>query len=230
MLPQIKRSATPGEVVALMKNRYTAKAYDPHRHVSAEDIHAIVESGRLSASSMGLEPWHFLVLRPSPLWQAVIDHCWGYHPQPSHLVVLLGRNASHFTTHSEYVRHIHCDVQGRDPGALEARYETIERFLRHDLGLTSDEAVTGWVDRQVYIALGSMLIAAARLGVDSTAIEGMSVADVERALVEAGCFDPEDYHVVCALALGYTSRPAHRDKTRRQTQEVVTYIGADSHE
>lgn len=224
MLPPITRSAAASDVRALFERRYTAKSYDPARSVGEDDLEAILTSARLSASSMGLEPWHFLVLSRGDLMDALTAHCWGYHPHASHLVVLLGRNCEHFRSGSAYIEHIHCDVQGRERAKLEERYEAIERFLADDLGLASEDAITGWVDRQVYIALGSMLVSSAMLGVDSTAIEGLKVDEVSRALVEAGAFDPKEYHVVCALALGYTDREAHRDKTRRPESEVITRL------
>lgn len=224
MLSPITPTATPDEVRALWARRYTAKALDPCRPVAEDDLDAILESARLSASSMGMEPWHFLVLTPGPLFTAVTTHCWGYHPQASHLVILLGRNPDHFTSPGEYVRHIHVDVQGRDPEDLPARYDQIRRFLTQDLALSSDESVRGWIDRQVYIALGSMIMSAAMLGVDATPIEGLAVREVERALVEADTFDPAEYHLVSALALGHTSREAHRPKTRRDPSEVITRL------
>lgn len=215
---------TPDEVRALWRRRYTAKALDPSRRVGDDELDAILTSAHLSASSMGMEPWHFVVLTPGPLFEAVTTHCWGYHPQASHLIVLLGRNASHFLTPGDYVRHIHVDVQGRDADSVEERGARLLALLREDLGLVSDDAVTGWVDRQVFIALGSMLASAAMLGVDSTAIEGLDARAVSGALVDAGAFNPDDYHVVCALALGYTSRAHHRAKTRRDIAEVVTHL------
>ncbi|MDU0968826.1 MAG: nitroreductase family protein [Actinomycetaceae bacterium] len=225
MIAPLTRTATPEQVRAIWQNRYTAKDYDASRDVSKEDLDAILESAHLSASSMGMEPWHFLVLRrDTPLFDAVVAHCWGYHASPSHLVLLLGRDGQAFTTRSDYVAHIHVDVQERDPEKLDARYDTLEHFLRADLGLTSDDAVNGWVDRQVYIALGSMLISSAMLGVDSTAVEGLTVSAVEDVLVRSGVLDRDEFHLVCALELGYTSREGHRDKTRRPLDEVVTRL------
>ena len=101
MIAPLTRTATPEQVRAIWQNRYTAKDYDASRDVSKEDLDAILESAHLSASSMGMEPWHFLVLRrDTPLFDAVVAHCWGYHASPSHLVLLLGRDGQAFTTRS----------------------------------------------------------------------------------------------------------------------------------
>ena len=43
-------------------NRYTCKGYDPQKKVSDEDFEIIMEVARLSPSSMGLEPWKFVLL------------------------------------------------------------------------------------------------------------------------------------------------------------------------
>lgn len=224
----ITRTRSPQQVLNLFRHRYTAKSFDPNRVVSDEDMRVIVESGRLSPSSMGLEPWHFIIAKAGDLTEELTPHCWGVHPHPSHWVLLLGRNPRAFTNtgsdRDPYVGHLHCDIQGRDPSKVDARYQHVKHLLEEDLQLRGDAAVTGWVDRQVYLAMESMLLSAAMLGVDSTPVEGLKVEAVERILVERGLLDPTQFHFVALITFGYTDRAEHRPKTRRPWDEVVTEI------
>ncbi len=224
----IARTHSPSEVVSLFQSRYTAKSYDPNQVVSDADLNAILEATRLAPSSMGLEPWKIVVATPGPLVDAIEPHCWGAHPTPSHWMFFLGRNAASFIAEDDaadnYVADLHTRIQGRDAEKISQRRAHVRSLLREDLGLESTDAVTGWVDRQVFLALGAAMYASAMLGVDSTAIEGLRAAEVERVLVDHGLCDRSEYHFVVALTLGHTDRAQHRDKVRRPLSEVVTVV------
>ncbi|EVJ31836.1 hypothetical protein U031_02080 [Staphylococcus aureus WAMC6071] len=47
--------------------RHATKQFDPQKKVSKEDFETILESGRLSPSSLGLEPWKFVVIQDQAL-------------------------------------------------------------------------------------------------------------------------------------------------------------------
>jgi len=49
-------------ILNIFNNRYTCKGYDADKKVSDEDFTVIMEAARLSPSSMGLEPWKFVLL------------------------------------------------------------------------------------------------------------------------------------------------------------------------
>lgn len=43
--------------------RHATKEFDPNKKVSDSDFEFILETGRLSPSSLGLEPWKFVVVQ-----------------------------------------------------------------------------------------------------------------------------------------------------------------------
>ncbi len=43
--------------------RHATKEFDPNKKVSDSDFEFILETGRLSPSSLGLEPWKFVVVK-----------------------------------------------------------------------------------------------------------------------------------------------------------------------
>lgn len=56
-------SISKQQVLDAFHFRAACRAYDPTRKISREDMDYILELGRLSPSSVGSEPWKFLVLQ-----------------------------------------------------------------------------------------------------------------------------------------------------------------------
>ena len=62
------------------------------KKISAEDFNTILETGRLSPSSLGLEPWHFVVVQNKELREKLKAYSWGAQKQldtASHFVLIL---------------------------------------------------------------------------------------------------------------------------------------------
>ena len=79
----------------ILKFRHACKIFDETKKISAGEFDFILEAGRLSPSSMGLEQWDFLVVQNPILRQKIREVSWN-QPQIttcSHLVVILGKIA-----------------------------------------------------------------------------------------------------------------------------------------
>ena len=84
-----------------------------------------------------------------------------------------------------------------------------------------------WNARQVYIALGQLMTAAAMLGVDACPMEGIDTEAYDRLL---GLTD-SDYSAIVGCALGYRhadDKSATLPKVRFDHQEIVTHVAADT--
>lgn len=84
--------ATKQQVLDAFYFRCATRYYDPERKISKEDFDYILELGRLSPSSVGSEPWQFLVIQNPELRQALKPVSWGMATQlddASHVVVIL---------------------------------------------------------------------------------------------------------------------------------------------
>src|SRR3989339_1944255 len=74
-----------------MDFRHACKIFDESKKISNENIREILEAGRKSPSSFGMEPWKFLVITNEELKAKLRPFCWN-QPQItscSHLVVIL---------------------------------------------------------------------------------------------------------------------------------------------
>ena len=69
--------------------RHATKEFDPEKKVSESDFHTILETGRLSPSSLGLEPWRFVVIENEDLKEKLKPYSWGAQKQLNTQVVSL---------------------------------------------------------------------------------------------------------------------------------------------
>ena len=211
-------TVTREEALEIFARRRATRAYDPDRRISDEDFAAILEFARLSPSSVGTEPWKFLVIQDPELREKLKPIAWGMAgdlDDASHVVVLLAKKGLRYDT--PWMRRT---LEGRNltEEQLEAVLERYGHFQKNDIKiLESDRALFDWASKQTYIALGNMMTGAAMLGIDSCPIEGMNYEAVNELLASAGLFDPEEYGVSVAVTFGYRAReiatkspPPHR--------------------
>jgi len=74
-----------------MAFRHACKIFDESKKISDEKMHYILEAGRTSPSSFGMEAWKFLVVMNEELKAKIRLLCWN-QPQIttcSHLVIVL---------------------------------------------------------------------------------------------------------------------------------------------
>ncbi|WP_235550197.1 nitroreductase family protein, partial [Paenibacillus sp. Soil724D2] len=55
------------EILKAYQFRRACKAFDTNKKITDEDFHFILETGRLSPSSFGFEPWKFVVIQNAAL-------------------------------------------------------------------------------------------------------------------------------------------------------------------
>ena len=146
-VPNLTPCMTGQQVTDLLHARYTAKKYNPNLRVSDEDFAAIIDAGRLSPSSMGFEPWHFVHIKNRDLINDMLPYMWGgigKVEDASHLVAFLGRNASQMEPHS----HIHEDIQHYPQDGLDARMDRYRTFINDDQDFHTDREKNLWVDKR----------------------------------------------------------------------------------
>lgn len=223
------RQDVRAQVLDALRWRAATKRYDPDRSVSPEDLSTILEAAHLSPSSMGLEPWRFLVadrVRDADLLRELHPVCWGAQRSfegASHIVFALARRAADVRGESEYVHRTMHEVHGFPAEMADARQERLVSFQRHDFDLTDDRKLFDWSCKQVYIALGDMLMAAALLRVDSCPIEGFDRAAAEDVLERRGLLDRAHFGLAVMASFGYRGAEP-RPKTRRPLDEVVGFV------
>ena len=203
----------------ILKFRHACKIFDESKKISAGEFDFILEAGRLSPSSTGLEQWDFLVVQNKELREKIKDVSWNQAQitSYSHLVVILAK-IKEVKFGSNYVDKMITRRADKDPEAIAARQKFYHDFLLSNFK-NDDELTFQWSHEQCMIAATNMMNAAASLGIDSCPIEGFD----RHALNEILGLDESEKRVAILVPFGYRLNP-QPEKLRRQRAEVVTWI------
>lgn len=196
-----------------MEARWACKLYDG-RALSAEEETYILECGRLSPSSFGLEPWHFVANRPGGgIREALFEACFAQEGvRTAGLVVtILVRRAEAYDPDGAFVR----QRSERFPGGFPVFRAD---FIGYYDYLKGEGRLEEWAKAQAYIACANMMTGAAAAGIDSCAIEGYKESDVLAALGA----DPRVWRVGIVLILGHPAEPC-REKIREGLGEISDF-------
>ena len=168
--------------------RYATKRYDTSKKLTPEQREIIMEALRLSPSSNGLQPWKFIHVA-SPALREKLRPVAGNQPQiteASDLFVLAVRT----DLNEAHVDH-YLSAVAKDQSTTLESLKGYKDSLMRTIGRPQPELID-WASRQVYIALGMALAAAAENGIDASPMEG---------------FDPKQFDEILGLGpLGLASR------------------------
>ena len=203
----------------ILKFRHACKIFDESKKIGAGEFDFILEAGRLSPSSIGLEQWDFLVVQNKELREKIKAVSWNQVQitSCSHLVVILAK-IKEIKFGSNYVDKMIARRADKDPEAIAARQKFYHDFLLSNFK-NDDELTFQWSHEQCMIAATNMMNAAASLGIDSCPIEGFD----RHALNEILGLDESEQRVAIVVPFGYRLNP-QPEKLRRQRAEVVTWI------
>lgn len=190
------------QIIKDLNWRYTTKAYDDTKRISAENIEIVKESLRMTASSINSQPWKFIIIesdeakrRFSDTFTRNFKFNQPHATKASHSILLA--NKTHFTK-EDYGKRVDVEVSsGRLPE--ERREGKMKGFAFVDMN-TNENGFNGhWTKTQLYIALGNLLHTLARLKIDSTPMEGIDTQEISRVFAK----EMEGYECAIAVAMGY---------------------------
>lgn len=175
--------------------RYSVKKFSGEKIPEAQ-LDRIIEAARLSASSMGLQPYKMLVVE-TPELKTQLSEAFYQQQQVetcSHLLIFVSRKTISENYIDTYFNNI-AETRGLLPNELRAFRNSVEGFTQY----MSPEESEHWSDKQAYIALGNSLLACALEKIDTCPMEGFNRKMVEDILE----IDTENYKVAVSLAIGY---------------------------
>lgn len=80
------------QILAVHKRRFATKKFNPDIKISNEDWETILESGILTPSYFGYEPWKFLLLKNKNMKEELKEIAWGAENclnNASHFLIVL---------------------------------------------------------------------------------------------------------------------------------------------
>jgi nitroreductase len=170
---------TTKPILSALQCRYATKKFDPTKKVSEADLQELLEALHLSASSYGLQPWKFVVVTDTKLRNELRQHAWN-QPQvtdASHLLVLCARTDLNEEYVTKYVQFI-AETRGIPVDSLKGYQDMMLGFVAHK----DKAALVAWAKLQVYLALGTLLSAAAQKSIDSCPMEGFDATAFDEIL------------------------------------------------
>lgn len=206
--------------------RHACKSFDATKKINEDNFGTILSAGHLSPSSFGWEPWKFIVLQNPDLRKKMAEFAWGAQKQlatSSHFVIYLVAQAK-ILKDMNYIDNFMRQIQQLPEEIVAIKGNFYKNFIATDFQLDTDRKLTDWATRQVYIPLGNMMTAAAILGIDSCPIEGFSEEKMNDFLQKELKINTQEYAVAVTCAFGYRAEDPQREKTRRNINEVVTWI------
>jgi nitroreductase len=202
-----------------LSRRYSVKKFN-HEIIPQETLHNILESGKLSASSLGLQPYKIIVVESEEMKQKLIPAF--YNPSQistcSHLVVIISKKTVDESYINGYFRHI-SDVRETPMDKLDLFKNSINQHINQK---TQDE-IFNWAEKQSYIVLANLMYAAALENVDTCPMEGFRQDIIEQMLD----INPDTEKVTVSLALGYRSEEdhfQHMKKVRKPNEKLFKFI------
>lgn len=215
------------EILNAYQFRHATKEFDPNKEIPEEDFRFILETGRLSPSSFGFEPWRFVVVQNQELREKIKNASWGAFgklPEASHFVLVLARTKKDTKYDSQYLQDHFRNTLGMPEEMMEKYLQRIEEFQKSDFDLLEgDRPLFDWACKQSYIALGNMMTAAAQIGIDSCPIEGFDIEKMNKLLGEEGLIEDGSFGLSVMCAFGYRVKDP-RPKTRRPFDDIVKWI------
>lgn len=206
-------------VLQALNWRYATKMFDASKKIPSDTWAALEQSLVLAPSSFGLEPWKFFVIDDPAVRQKLLEPSWKQSQivDASHLVVLAIKKGLDEADVDRSMARI-SDVRDVPVESLEGFSNVIKGFMK---GSLSD--VDAWATRQVYIALGQLMVSAALLGIDTCPMEGFVPDQYDEILG----LPEKGYHAVVVCAAGYRSaedKYAQLPKVRFPLEEKVQHI------
>lgn len=173
-------------IVDVARQRYTTKAYQPGESLPEATVQQLCELLRLSPSSVNVQPWHFVVAGTregrARIAKATEQHAYNSAKilDASHVMVLCQRIDFDEAYMQRLLEQEQADGRFATPEARQGQART--RAFYTDLHRYDLKDLPQWAGRQVYLALGTLLLGAASLGVDATPMEGFDAAVLDREL------------------------------------------------
>jgi nitroreductase/dihydropteridine reductase len=210
------------------KTRYTTKAFDSSKKIPAETIEEIRNLLRHAPSSVNSQPWHF-VIAGSDAGKACVAKAtqpgYAYNEakilNASNVLVLCARTDFDEAHLSALLEQEDKDGRFATPEAKSGQHNARSFYVnlhRNDL-----KDAQQWAEKQVYLALGTLLLGASTLGVDACPMEGFDRATLDHELG----LSAKGLTAVVLVALGYRSSEdfnARLPKSRLPTAATFTNI------
>lgn len=207
------------QIIEDLNWRYACKKFDPSKKLTEEQLNDLLDSLRLTASSYGIQPWKFVVVKNAEKREQLIGAAYKQRQvaDASDLLVLCRPAELDATIIDRYIDDI-CKTRDQNKEDLEGYRNMMVKVVE------KDEAVkVAWAKNQIYIALGTLMTVCASMKIDSCPMEGFSPKQFDEILE----LDKLGLKSVLVCPVGYRAaddKYIDVKKVRFSREEVVRII------
>lgn len=200
--------------------RYATKVFNTTKELSALDLQYILEAGRMSATSYGLQPFKIVVVTDAAKKAALVPHAWNqaHVGENGALIILAARTDVDEAMIADYTARIEA-TRGLPAGATNGYKDMMTGSLMSH----SVEDRTTWAQKQCYIALGTMMMAAAEKMIDGCPMEGF----VAESFNEVLGLSAHNLTATVIFPVGYRAESdatQHYAKVRREASDMIVLM------
>ncbi|GAA6764956.1 NAD(P)H-dependent oxidoreductase [Flavobacterium sp. CGRL1] len=190
------------------------------KKISAADLNTLKEAVRLAASSYGLQPYKVIIVENPEIREKLKAAAYGQTQitDASQLFIFANDLNAGPESVAAYIKNI-SETRGVPAEALGGFADMMNGVISN----LSQEAKNIWTAKQTYIALGTLLAAAAELKIDATPMEGFNPA----AFNEILGFDKLGLNASVIATVGYRhdeDDTQHYKKVRKSHEELFITI------
>ncbi len=207
-------------VIESLNWRAAIKQFDPSRKVEKKDLEHLLTAANLAATSGGMQPFKIVVVSEGNLKSQLAPHAYNQSQvgDASHVLVFAVDTNIGDQTVENYVKRA-AEVRGQGKESLIGYSDSMKNYINS----MDESAKHNWGKNQAYIALGTVLVAAAELGIDTCPMEGFDMGKFSEILdLESKKLAP-----VLILPVGYRSDGdvhSKEKKIRKKREDFIIEI------
>jgi nitroreductase/dihydropteridine reductase len=203
-------------ILDILRWRYATKRFDSDKKLTNEQVEILKESIRLTPSSYGLQPLHFILVEDKSIRDQLTDAAFGQQQvkDASHLLVF----CSHKNITPEQI-----DAHVQNTAEIRSiEHSTMTKysdFLKREISSLTSHEKEIWNQKQCYIALGQFLAVCATMEIDAIPMEGFDASKFDEILNLNG----RGLHATLVCPIGFR-HPEDRHQFNakvRKSQEVI---------
>ncbi len=204
--------------IEALQKRYSVKKFNQEK-IPQEILKNILQAGKLSASSLGLQPYKVYVAESKEILEK-LQRAF-YNPSQvstcSHLIIISAKKNIEDHYIDGYFRHI-TEIRNVELESLEGFRKSIDGYRN-----AKKDTMADWNEKQAYIVLANMMFAAALENIDSCPMEGFKPGLIEEILE----LDTGAEHISVTLALGYRAEDdafQYNKKVRKTDEKLFKFL------
>ncbi len=191
-------------IADIAKFRYATKKFDKNKKIPNELFTQIKELLRFSPSSVNVQPWHFVIANTDSGKMRISNGAkerFSYNVSKivdaSHVILFCAKTQ----IDTEYMTLLlESEEQHGRYSTPEAKEQTrVGRAMYINMHRFDYKDAQHWMEKQLYLNIGTVLLGAASLGIDAVPMEGF---DPKKMNEEFGLLE-KGYTAVAIVALGY---------------------------